>query len=696
MSEQHSRSKVTARHLARDAYLYVRQSSLRQVIENTESTQRQYALRQRAVALGWAGDRIIVIDSDLGQSGASATERVGFQRLVADVGMGRAGIVLGLEVSRLARNSTDWHRLLEICALTDTLILDEDGIYDPAHFNDRLLLGLKGTMSEAELHLLRARLRGGALNKARRGELRTCLPVGFVYDVAGKVILDPDQQVQNTLNVFFETFERVGSCFGTLRHFRAEKVLFPRRVRTGSSKGALLWAPLTYSVALHVLHNPRYAGAYTYGRIKWRKTVDGRTQSRKAPRDEWVTLQRDAHAGYITWDQYEANERRLKECSAAYALDRRRSPPREGPSLLQGIVVCGRCGARMTIRYGGRKGPAAPVYLCQRRQIEHGEPICQSVPGRTIDATIGDLLLETLSPLAIDVALEVHREMQARVAEVDQIRVQHVERRKYETDLARRRFMQVDPENRLVADTLEAEWNNALRELARAEDELAAAREHDQGQHATKDVEQLHAIAKVLPSVWRDRKTSMRDQKRMVRLVIEDATILKGERITINVRFRGGATTTVTVPRPLTYFEARRTQSQLVSEVDALLAEHHDAEVAKILIERGRKPGGGGSFDATRIAFIRTTYELKSFRERLLERGYVSLAELATRYNVTRASIKRWRERDLLRGRRVNDKDEFVYEDPKNDPRVRKAAKHAACVRPVPPGTRGFRVRGAV
>jgi DNA invertase Pin-like site-specific DNA recombinase len=605
-------------------------------------------------------------------------------------------MVLGLEVSRLARNSTDWHRLLEICALTDTLILDEDGIYDPAHFNDRLLLGLKGTMSEAELHLLRARLRGGALNKARRGELRTGLPVGFAYNAAGKVILDSDRQVQNTLKVFFETFERVGSCFGTLRHFRAEKLLFPRRVRAGSSKGSLLWTPLTYSVALHVLHNPRYAGAYAYGQIKWRKTVDGRTRSRKVPRDEWFALQRDAHAGYITWEQYEANERRLRECSAAYALDRRRSPPREGPSLLQGIVICGRCGARMTVRYGGRSGRHAPIYVCQRRTIEHGEPICQSVAGRTIDAAIGDVLAETLSPLAIDVALEVHREMLTRVEETDRIRAQHVERRKYEAELARRRFMQVDPENRLVADTLEAEWNNALRELARAEDELTAARDRDRERAPSADMGQLRAITKTFPSVWRDRKTAARDRKRMVRLVIEDATILKGEQITIHIRFRGGATTTVTVPRPLTYFEERRTQSQLVSEIDELLADHHDAEVAKILIDRDRRPGGGGTFDVSRVAFIRTNYKLKSFRERLLESGYVSMDALATRFNVTHEAIKRWRERGLLRGRRVNDKDEFVYEDPGNDPRVRKAAQHAARIRPVKPGSRGYRVRGAV
>jgi DNA invertase Pin-like site-specific DNA recombinase len=268
-------SKVMATHLKRNAYLYIRQSTLRQVVENTESTQRQYALQQRAIALGWTSEQVIVIDTDLGQSGASAADRAGFQRLVTEVSLGRAGIVMGLEVSRLARNSMDWHRLLEICALTETLILDEDGIYDPAHFNDRLLLGLKGTMSEAELHVLRARLRGGVLNKARRGDLRTGLPVGFLYDPEGRVVLDPDRQVQQTIRAFFETFKRVGSCFSTVHAFQKQKMQFPRRLRAGPNKGTMLWAPLTYSTALNVLHNPRYAGAFAYGQRHWRKKLDG-------------------------------------------------------------------------------------------------------------------------------------------------------------------------------------------------------------------------------------------------------------------------------------------------------------------------------------------------------------------------------------------------------------------------------------
>ncbi|HBH03705.1 MAG TPA: hypothetical protein DDZ42_17585, partial [Candidatus Rokubacteria bacterium] len=348
--------KVTASHLKRDAYLNIRQSTVRQVFENTESTQRQYGLRQRAVALGWPNDRVIVIDTDLGQSGASAADRAGFQQLVADVGLGRAGIVLGLEVSRLARNSTDWHRLLEICALTDTLILDEDGVYDPAHFNDRLLLGLKGTMSEAELHVLRARLRGGILNKARRGELHGHLPVGFVYTPDGRVALDPDTQVQESVRLLFQTFLRTGAAHATVKYFREERLLFPIRLTAGARKGELAWTPLGLGRAVHLLHNPWYAGAYAFGRHRWRKQPDGRTRRERVPREQWHALLRDAHPAYISWEEHERIEHQLPAGTKALGWERRQGPPREGPALLQGRVVCGLCGSRMQIRYRPRRG----------------------------------------------------------------------------------------------------------------------------------------------------------------------------------------------------------------------------------------------------------------------------------------------------------------------------------------------------
>lgn len=455
--------KVAASHLKRDAYLYVRQSTLRQVLENTESTKRQYALRERAVALGWPMERIIVIDHDLGQSGASAADREGFQRLVTDVSLGRAGIVLGLEVSRLARNCADWHRLLEICALSQTLILDEDGLYDPSHFNDRLLLGLKGTMSEAELHVLRARLQGGIRNKARRGDLKSPLPVGLIYDAQDRVVLDPDLQVQQALRTFFQAYERTGSAIATVKFFGRESLLFPRRLHRGLDKGRLVWGPLVHSRTLQVLHNPRYAGAFVFGRSRQRKKGDGRVDCRRLPLEEWDTVLLDAHPGYITWQQFQEHQQRLRQAAQKQGADRRNSPPGEGPALLQGLVMCARCGQRMTVRYHRRRDGLVPEYVCQREGIERAEGRCQTIPGSSIDARIGELLLAMVTPVTLEVALAVQQELQSRIDEVDRLRHQQVERARYEADLARHRYMQVDPSNRLVADSLEADWNDKLR-----------------------------------------------------------------------------------------------------------------------------------------------------------------------------------------------------------------------------------------
>src|SRR5207248_975651 len=424
-----------------------------------------YALRQQAIALGWPVEQVIVIDSDLGQSGASAVDREGFQRLVAEVGVGKAGIVLGLEVSRLARNSTDWHRLLEICALTDTLILDEDGVYDPAHFNDRLLLDLKGTMSEAELHVLRARLQGGIRNKARRGELFVRPPMEFVYNADEKLVMDPDQQVQEAVRLLFETFRRTSSAMATVKYFARQGLQFPRHVHTGPNKGEVVWAGLEHSRALRILHNPTYAGAFVYGRTHTRKTVDGDWIIEDVPREQWEVLIRQAHAGYIDWDEYEQNQRRLRDNRQAYGKDRRQSPPREGPALLQGLLICGCCGKRMTVRYHSRREQLIPDYVCQRDGIEHREPICQHIPGAAIDEAVGNILVEAVTPVTLEVALAVQQELQSRLDEADRLRQQQVERSRYEAELARRRYLRVDPDNRLVADSLEADWNAKLEML---------------------------------------------------------------------------------------------------------------------------------------------------------------------------------------------------------------------------------------
>jgi DNA invertase Pin-like site-specific DNA recombinase len=467
-------SKVTADHLRRSAYLYVRQSTLRQVHENCESTARQYDLKRRAQALGWTSEQIVVIDEDLGLSGATAVDRNGFQRLVAEVGLGHVGVVMGLEVSRLARSSTDWHRLLEICALADTLILDEDGIYDPSHFNDRLLLGLKGTMSEAELHLLRARLIGGQLNKARRGELWIRPPLGFVYDDNGRIIFDPDQQVERAVRLLFETFRRTGSAMRVVHHFNSEGILWPRRVRKGAHAGELLFGPLEHSRVLGILHNPRYAGAFVYGRTRQRQArLGGQLRYRRLKRDEWTVFLPNMHPGYIAWEEFEANQAKLLANANGFGEDRRKSPPREGAALLQGLVICGVCGLRMTMRYHTDHGHPIPNYVCQRRGIQTATPSCQTLSGLAVDRAVTEIVLGAVTPASLEVALQVFEELRARQAEVDRLRRAQVERAHQEAELAQRQYLLARPENRLVVDNLERQWNEKLMRLAEAEEEYA-------------------------------------------------------------------------------------------------------------------------------------------------------------------------------------------------------------------------------
>jgi DNA invertase Pin-like site-specific DNA recombinase len=660
--------KVTATHLKRNAYLYIRQSTIRQVFENTESTQRQYALQQNAVALGWSQEKIIVIDSDLGQSGASAVDREGFQRLVAEVGMGRAGIVLGLEVSRLARNSTDWHRLLEICALTDTLILDEDGVYDPAHFNDRLLLGLKGTMSEAELHVLRARLQGGILNKAKRGELFVRPPLGLAYNAEGQCILDPDQQVQESLRLLFATFRRSGSAMATVKAFRQQGLKFPRRLRSGPGKGDLVWAPLEHGHVLRILHNPRYAGVFVYGRTHSRKTIEGNLIITRIPQDQWFMVIPGAHDGYISWDEYQQNEKRLRDNAQALGKDRRQSPPREGPALLQGLILCGRCGKRMTLRYHIRKGGLEPDYVCQREGIAHAEPLCQQIPGAGIDRLIGDLLVEVVSPMALDVALTVQHELQSRLEEADRLRQKQVERARYEADLAQRRYMKVDPDNRLVADTLEADWNHKLRALAETQQEYERRREQDRKVLNEEQRAAILSLATDFPRLWRDPTTPDRDRKRMIRLLLEDVTLIRDKDITVHVRFRGGATRTLQLQLPLNAWQQRMTNSEVVAEVDRLLDDFAYSQIASFLNERGFRSGEGNRFSPRYIARIQHCYGLRSRYDRLRNKGLLTLEEIAQTLGISMNQIKVWHHHGLVRGYAYNDKNECLYEHPGDNP----------------------------
>jgi DNA invertase Pin-like site-specific DNA recombinase/DNA-binding transcriptional regulator YiaG len=663
MSEQ-AAAKVTGAHLARTAYLYVRQSTLRQVLTNTESTARQYALRQKAIALGWPAEQIITIDTDQGQSGASAADREGFQHLVAEVGMGRAGIVLGLEVSRLARNNADWHRLLEICAMSATLICDEDGLYDPTDFNDRLLLGLKGTMSEAELHFIRARLIGGQRSKARRGELQMPLPVGLVYDPAGNVVLDPDTGVQQAIRHVFTLFARTGSARATVQQFTADGGLFPVRVRTGAHKGELAWMPLQHWRVLRTLHNPRYAGAFAYGRRRERLNSNGKKTFDTVPREQWIALIRDAHPGYISWDQYETNQKLLLANATAHGEDRAAGPAREGSALLQGLAICGRCGRRMTVRYHTRRGVEVPDYQCMNRCIQDGAPRCQTVPGAVVDQAVGNLLLEVLTPHALEVVLTVQAELDTRAAEADALRRQHVVRARHRADLARRRYLAVDPDNRLVADSLEADWNDALRALQTAREDYERASATAAAALTDELKDRIRALATDFPALWSNPDTPQRDRKRMVRLLVDDVTLHKTDRIHLHVRFPGGQSTSLAVAIPPKAWQLRQTNPDTLATLDRLLDTHTDAQTAGALNAAGHRSGEGKPFTARIVLEARRSNKLPSHAERLRTNGLLTKTELAARLGVHESTVKSWTKAGILNSHKANDKNERLYEPP--------------------------------
>jgi DNA invertase Pin-like site-specific DNA recombinase len=654
-------AKVTPARLHRDAYLYIRQSTLYQVINNTESTGRQYDLKSRAVALGWPEDKIHVIDVDQGRSGASAADRAGFQHLVAEVSLGRAGIVLGLECSRLARDSADWQQLVKICAHTDTLILDEDGLYDPAIFNDRVLLGMKGQLSEFELHFLRARMRGGILAKARRGELTLALPIGLAYDGQGQVVPDPDAGVRRAVQLLFDTFTATGSAFGVVKVFREQQLTFPARHHRGPRRGELFFQPLTHDRVIKALHNPAYAGAYAYGRARHTTGLDGHHHTSIKPIPEWTVLIKDHHPGYLTWGQYEANLAVLAANAAARGDDRAAGPPREGTALLQGLAVCGRCGRRMTIRYHARHGAQIPDYVCQNDGIRTAQPICQHLTGDIIDSAVSNLILAALTPAAIEVSLAVADELIAQAERADQLRRAHVQRAEQAADAARHRYLAVDAANRLVADSLEADWNTALRALAAARDDYrkatAAATALDARQR-----DKIRALATDLPALWNNPATPARERKRLVRLLVTDVTLTRGEEtITAAVRFPGGRDHVLRLPLPKNAWQLRTTPSQVTELISQLLDSCTYAQIAGQLNAAGHTSSDGHPWDGDRVAKLANYHHMPSHDQRLQDRGLLTLDQIAADLRAHPSSIKRWHRLGLITGEQADDRGIFRY-----------------------------------
>ena len=606
--------KICPDHLDRLAVIYVRQSTLFQVRENTGSTTRQYDLVKRAQDLGWTPASIQVVDQDQGRSGSSAVGRDGFQWLVAEVGLGHVGAVLSLEVSRLARSCSDWYRLLEICALSDTLVIDDKGVYDPGAHNDRLLLGFKGSMSEAELHWLKSRLLGGKVAKAEQGALRFRLPIGLVYDPAGRIVLDPDEAVQEAVRLVFSLFEQSLSALAVVSSFAQQHLRFPTRWWGGKRADELIWSRLTHERVLNILHSPLYAGAYVYGRTKSRRhalpgeepRIKGRT--RQVKQEDWPIVLRDAHPAYISWEHFQHNQRQLDD-NRTWRAEEHRGAVREGPSLLQGIVLCGSCGRRMSIRY--QRNGSLLMYECHQLHAQLAARTCQTMRGDRIDQAVVVCFLQAIEPAHLEVALSALDQVEACARQVDHQWQRQIERAQYEADLARRRYKAVDPDNRLVARSLEREWNEKLAAVEKLEREHVLLPKPAALSLTTAQREQIRQLAHNLPALWHAPTTTFVERKQLMRWLIKDVTLSKrGNVIDVAIRWQTEALTSLAIPRYKMSWEERQTSPQVVDRVRELSPTHTNAQIAVVLNEEGERAGMGGALTVSKIEWIRYAYHI--------------------------------------------------------------------------------------
>ncbi|MEU7628649.1 recombinase family protein [Nocardia sp. NPDC049220] len=638
-------SKISTAHRSRSAVVYVRQSTAMQVCEHAESTARQYGLSDVAIALGWTAEQVIVVDADLGVSGLFGSDRDGFRELISRVCLGEVGAIFGLEVSRLARSSAEFARLLELARLTDTLLIDGDGVYDLGDVNDRLLLGLKGSMSEAELHLLAGRLHGAKLAAAHRGELRAQLAVGFVYDLDGMVVIDPDEQVRTAVEDLFAEFARTGSAYGVVKAFAETGRLFPQRAYGGAWAGRLKWGKLGHYRVLQALKNPAYAGAYSYGRSydKRRVQPDGTVRSarRKRAREDWTVLIRDHHEGYISWQQFLDNEAKL----AANHTSAGARPPREGTALCQGIIYCGGCGGWMGTRYGKRH---YVFYICGSDRDQAQSPHCRSVAVSTVDEVVGRLLLDAVTPGQIASALAVADEVTERHVRSHRAAELAVERARYDAKRAERAFSQVEPENRLVARSLEARWETKLAALSEAEAALETARA---AKPPLPPRSTLEALAADLPGLWHDPDVSPRDRKRLLRTLIADVTMLPTThtgQVRIGIRWHTGATDEITTNRK----GAGRTPTTALEIIRRHGARMTSSQLADQLNAAGLVTGKGRAFDTAAVARIRDTYNIPAPRTVAVADDELSVPQAARRLGVSAKAIYYWIRHDLVPARR--------------------------------------------
>lgn len=601
-------TKVQSTHCDRRAYVYVRQSTRIQVLENRESTERQYQLQERAIALGWPPNRVEVIDEDQGRTGSTAAHRTGFQRLVSEVGLGRVGIVLMLEASRLARNNSDWYRLIEICGVSATLIADEGAVYNPRDPNDRLLLGVKGTISEAELFTLRTRLYEGRWNKARKGRLVFPLPTGYVYGPEGEWTFDPDAQVRERLEYVFELFRQNGVARRVVRDLKAEGLELPARVMAKDGYGTVIWKTPSLSAVIRILENPAYAGAYVYGRWDYsgdrRSVKSGKPRPHLRPVAQWPVHLEGHHPGYLTWEEFVSTQARLRQ---NWSREGSRGVVRDGTALLQGLAVCGRCGRKMGVQHRVAREGRAPSYICQQGYSDGDAHICQSMTSRAVDAGVVQAFLEAVSPASLPVAMRVLDQIEQDLAGQRRQRELQLDQARYDARLAQRQYERVDPDNRLVASELERRWNEKLERVAQLEQAHAKAETEAQWDLTADERAAISALSQDLPAIWAASTTTNQDRKQLLRNAIEcvqlDGISYAGQ-IEVQIRWRSGVITRLMVERYRRGADSLKTPADAVDQIHELASTSTYAEIAAQLNAKGWRTAHGRVFTSQHVGYI--------------------------------------------------------------------------------------------
>ena len=638
------------------AIVYIRQSTLQQVERHNESTKLQYNLAQRAYDLGWSADKVLIIDDDLGQSGSSAEGRPGFQRLVAEVGLDHVGIILGIEMSRLARSCKDWYQLLEVCALFRTLIADTDGIYDPVSYNDRLLLGLKGTMSEAELHIIKQRMLQGKKAKARRGELGMLVPMGYVRKPSGEIIKDPDEQAQGIIQMVFELFDKFSTINAVLKYLVNNKIRMPYRERTGLQKGELIWSRPNRNTLGDLLHNPIYAGAYVYGRrpTELRRKKPGRPSTGRtvAKMSDWEVLIKDKLPAYISWEQYERNTRQLLSNSIQGI-----GVPRQGNSLLSGLLICGRCGLRMATCYTNNGNKLR--YSCSRMSVDYGEDVCQSLVGNALDELIAREALEALKPAALEVSLRVATNLEQEHNNLQNHWKQELERTKYEVERSYRQYNASEPENRLVTRTLEKKWEESLAAEEKLKQEYSKFLTDQSKVLSATEREAIYKLASDIPALWSSSTTTVEERKEILRLLIERVIVkVEGitERVSIEIHWSGGHKTSTNLIRPVAKLEQLSYYPELLKLAVSLKGQGMTLQqVTDTLNQQGwRSPKQLGAFSKDMVNTLLIRNGVKTSNKKTLSaeinrrQNEFTFRELSQKINVPQPTLYRWMQKEEL------------------------------------------------